>query len=118
MTKKENLLAAIKKEIIRQIREGEMEFNQNGITYIVPKEHITLLLSTQSLEVLNLSYPKDSDAKVLENDCLEECTETSFDGEVNIPNMGYRKFNGSAKVSYKDREFGIRIIMPVRLNNK
>lgn len=55
---------------------------------------------------------------MLENDCLEECTETSFDGEVNIPNMGYRKFNGSAKVSYKDREFGIRIIMPVRLNNK
>ena len=57
MTKKENLLAAIKKEMIRQIREGEMEFKQNGTTYIVPKEHITLLLSTQSLEVLNISYP-------------------------------------------------------------
>lgn len=115
MTKKDNLKAAIKKEMMQLIRKGELEFSWKKELYIVPKEHVNFLVESQSLDVLNLLYPKDKDFNVLEDEDLEECAEVSFGGVVNVPNIGYCTFNGCAEVSYMNREFDICIIMPVKL---
>lgn len=101
MTKKDNLKAAIKKEMIQLIRKGELEFSLNGELYIVPKELVSFLLESQSLDVLNLLYPKDKDFNVLDDESLEECAEASFGGVVNVPNIGYCTFNGCVEVSYE-----------------
>ena len=74
-----------------------------------PREHVNLLLETQSLEVLNLLYPKDIDYNVLEDEYLEACTDVSFGRVINIPNVGCCTFNGFAEVSYEDRKFAIVI---------
>ena len=95
--------------MVRLIRICGLEFSLKDEIYIPPREHVNLLLETQSLEVLNLLYPKDIDYNVLEDEYLEACTDVSFGRVINIPNVGCCTFNGFAEVSYEDRKFAIVI---------
>lgn len=116
MKKEDELKTAIKKEMIRLIRNEKLEFKVQSDIYVVPKEHVRYLVESQSLEVLNLLYPKDCNSNVLENDHLEKCVETSFDGVVNIPNKNNRcAFDGSTEVSYVDDKFVVSLKLPITL---
>lgn len=118
MSRKKELIAAIRNEMIRVMREEQLEFMRDGDMYVFPEEHLRILRESQSITVLNLLSPMNSDFQILEEDNLEECTETSFGGVITIPTIGNSTFNGSAGVNYSESKIDISLDMPLTLYSK
>ena len=118
MNRREEHIAVIKKEMIRIIREERLNFMRDGDMYVFPEEHLRILRESQSITVLNLLSPMNSDFQILEEDNLRECTETSFGGVITIPTIGNSTFNGSAGVNYSESKIDISLNMPLTLYSK
>lgn len=115
MNKRQELIAAIEKEMIQVMGEGQLDFMRDGDICVIPEEYLRRLCESQSVTVLNLLSPMNSDFQILSDNNLEECKETSFGGVIHIPTIGNATFNGSAGVNYTEGKIEISLDIPLTL---
>lgn len=115
MNKREELIAAIEKEMIQVMGEGRLDFMRDGDICVIPEEHLRRLCESQSVTVLNLLSPMNGDFQILSDNNLEKCRETSFGGVIRIPTIGIVTFNGSAGVNYTEDKIEISLDIPLML---
>lgn len=115
MNKRQELIAAIEKEMIQVMGEGQLDFMRDCDICVIPEEHLRRLCESQSVTVLNLLSPMNSDFQILSDNNLEECKETSFGGVIHIPTIGNATFNGSAGVNYTEGKIEISLDIPLTL---